>query len=124
MVASRIGLTGACCSARFWLSAFCAVLTPTSIGYQDIAALVGREPAAPTRWHLIASPVQRRDFYFPRPVAPGDPGPAGFSTHQSQPAFAWRFLGEDGGGDYWAGGAEDQKPEGRPPPKRGWDAEN
>src|SRR6516165_779881 len=75
MVASRIGLTGACCSARFWLSAFCAVLTPTSIGYQDIAALVGREPAAPTRWHLIASPVQAATFNFTRPIGTAIPQP-------------------------------------------------
>ena len=95
MVASRIGLTGACCSARFWLSAFCAVLTPTSIGYQDIAALVGREPAAPTRWHLIASPVQAATFNFTRPIGTAIPEPLGFQRINLDPrsldAFSWKI---------------------------------
>src|SRR5262249_9034252 len=95
MVGSRIGLTGACCSARFWLSAFCAVLTPTSIGYQDIAALVGREPAAPTRWHLIASPVQAATFNFTRPIGTAIPEPLGFQRinldARSLDAFSWKI---------------------------------
>ena len=95
MVASRIGVTGACCSARFWLSAFCAVLTPTSIGYQDIAALVGREPAAPTRWHLIASPVQAATFNFNRPIGTAIPEPLGFQRINLDPrsldAFSWKI---------------------------------
>ena len=95
MVASRIGVTGACCSARFWLSAICAVLTPTSIGYQDIAALVGREPAAPTRWHLIASPVQAATFNFNRPIGTAIPEPLGFQRINLDPrsldAFSWKI---------------------------------
>jgi hypothetical protein len=58
MVASRVRVIGASCSARFWLSAFCAALMPTSIGYQDLAALLARQPGAAAHWnqHLIASP--------------------------------------------------------------------
>ena len=58
MSASRSGETGALCSARFWSSLFCAALMPTSIGYQDIAALIAREQAPLSQWHLIVSPVQ------------------------------------------------------------------
>src|SRR5215472_1350951 len=95
MFASRIGVTGACCSARFWLSAFCGVLTPTSIGYQDIAALVGREPAVPTRWHLIASPVQAATFNFTRPIGTAIPEPLGVQRINLDPrsldAFSWKI---------------------------------
>ncbi len=43
MVASRIRVMSAPLSARFWLSAFCVALMPTSIGYQDLAALVAEQ---------------------------------------------------------------------------------
>jgi spore germination cell wall hydrolase CwlJ-like protein len=95
MVASRIGVTGACCSARFWLSAFCAALMPTPIGYQDIAALAGRERAPPTHWHLIASPVQAATFSFTRPIGTAIPEPLGFQRVNLDPrsldAFSWKI---------------------------------
>ena len=40
MVASRIRVMSASYSARFWFSAFCIALMPTSIGYQDLTALL------------------------------------------------------------------------------------
>ena len=58
MVALRTRTAGASFSAPFWLSAFCAALAPTSIGYQDLAALFARQPGVSERLreHMIASP--------------------------------------------------------------------
>jgi hypothetical protein len=43
--------------APFWFSAFFLALMPTSIGYQDLAALFAQQPGVSQRWpdHLIAS---------------------------------------------------------------------
>src|SRR5215831_20286669 len=95
MSASRSGVTGVCCSARFWLSAFCGALMPTSIGYQDIAALIAREHAAPSHWHLIISPVQAATFSYSRPIGSAIPQPLGFQTINFDPrsldAFSWKI---------------------------------
>jgi len=97
MVASRIGITGACCSARFWFSAFCVALMPTSIGYQDLAALVARGHATPAQWHLIASPfgtVEAATFRYSRPIGSAVPEPLGFQRVNLDPrsldAFSWK----------------------------------
>ena len=73
MVALRTRSLGVFSIAPFWLSAFCAALTPTAVGYQDLAALFARPPAAPDRWreHLIASPfgtIHAATFSFARPL--------------------------------------------------------
>jgi spore germination cell wall hydrolase CwlJ-like protein len=95
MSASRNGVTGACCYARFWLSALCAALMPTSIGYQDLAALIGREHQAPAHWHLIISPVQAATFSYSRPIGSAIPQPLGFQTVNFDPrsldAFSWKI---------------------------------
>ena len=44
MVASRSRTLGVSFTAPFWLSALCGAMTPTSIGYQDLAALIARHP--------------------------------------------------------------------------------
>jgi hypothetical protein len=93
MVASRMGVTGACCSARFWLCAFAAALMPTSIGYQDIAALIARERGTATHWHLIASPVEAATFNYTRPIGTAIPEPLlqpiNFDP-RSLEAFSWK----------------------------------
>jgi spore germination cell wall hydrolase CwlJ-like protein len=95
MSASRIGVTGAYCSARFWFSAFCAALMPTSIGYQDLAALIAREHASPSQWHLIISPVQAATFSYSRPIGSAIPQPLGLQTVNFDPrsldAFSWKI---------------------------------
>jgi hypothetical protein len=95
MVASRIGVTGACCSARFWFSAVCAAFMPTSIGYQDLAALIAHERTAVTHWHLIASPVQAATFSYTRPIGTAIPEPLGFQPVNLDPrsldAFSWKI---------------------------------
>jgi Cell Wall Hydrolase len=60
-------------SVSFWLSAVCAVLAPTTIGYQDLAAYLARQPGVSERWrdHLIASPfgtIHAATFSFARPI--------------------------------------------------------
>ena len=97
MVASRIGVTGACCSARFWFSAFCVALMPTSIGYQDLAALIARGHATPAKWHLIASPfgtVEAATFRYSRPIGSAVPEPLGFERvsldRRSLDALSWK----------------------------------
>jgi spore germination cell wall hydrolase CwlJ-like protein len=68
---------------------------PTSIGYQDIAALIAREHAAPSHWHLIISPVQAATFSYSRPIGSAIPQPLGFQTVNFDPrsldAFSWKI---------------------------------
>ena len=94
MVASRSGVTGACRYVRFWVSALCAALMPTSVGYQDLAALIKRERRAPMQWHLIASPVQAATFSYSRPIGTAIPEPLGFQRVNLDPrsldAFSWK----------------------------------
>src|ERR1700691_4506112 len=98
MVASRSRVMSACFPAHFWLSAFCAALTPTSIGYQDLAALIAHERGAPSNWHMIASPfgtVEAATFTYSRPVGSEIPEPLGlFQTVNYDPrsldAYAWK----------------------------------
>src|SRR5271167_3003484 len=82
------GNGGVACSgaARFWLSAFCIALMPTSIGYQDLAALIAHRPSMSAGWgseHLIASPfgtIERATFNFTRPIGTVIPAPLEFQN--------------------------------------------
>src|SRR5277367_511069 len=101
MVASRVRVIGAYYPARFWLSACCAALMPTSIGYQDLAALIAHEPGATAGWgtHLIASPfgtIEPATFSYSRPIGTAIPDPLGnFQTVNFDPrsldAFSWKI---------------------------------
>src|SRR5580692_334717 len=97
MAASRVGMLGAS-SAPFWFSAFFLALMPTSIGYQDLAALLAQQPGVSQRWrdHLIASPfgtIERATFSYGRPV--GTSVPLGYQTVNFDPgavaANAWQI---------------------------------
>jgi Cell Wall Hydrolase len=60
-------------TGSFWLSALVAALAPSSIGYQDLAAYLARQPGVSERWrvHLIASPfgtIHAATFSFSRPI--------------------------------------------------------
>ena len=101
MVASRTRLAGGFSSARFWLSAFCAALMPTSIGYQDLAALFARQPGVSQRWreHLIASPfgtIEAATFSYGRPIGTTMPQPPGYLLVNFDPssvdATAWSIA--------------------------------
>ena len=99
MVASRTRALGGCGSARFWFSAFFVALMPTSIGYQDIAALLSAQPSASLRSHehLIASPfgtIEPATFsYGVRPIGTAMPQPPAIELVNFDPrsldANAW-----------------------------------
>jgi spore germination cell wall hydrolase CwlJ-like protein len=100
MVASRVRVLRASYSARFWLSAFCISLMPTSVGYQDLAALIVHRPhiyASYSGEHLIASPfgtIERATFSFTRPVGSVITPPLEFQNVNFDPraldAYAWK----------------------------------
>jgi len=66
-------------STRFWLSAFCIASLPTSVGYQDIAALVSHGAPQHSHRHLLASPfgtIEPATFsYGIRPIGTAIPQP-------------------------------------------------
>jgi hypothetical protein len=85
-------------SAPFWFSAFLLALMPTSIGYQDLAALLAQQPGVSQRWrdHLIVSPfgtIERATFSYGRPI--GTSVPLGYQTVNFDPgavaANAWQI---------------------------------
>jgi hypothetical protein len=89
MAASRVRALGAS-SAPFWFSAFFIALLPTSIGYQDLAALMAQRPGMAQRWrdHLIASPfgtIERATFSYGRPIGTAVPEPLGYQTVNFDP---------------------------------------
>jgi hypothetical protein len=89
MAASRVGMMGAS-SAPFWFSAFFLALMPTSIGYQDLAALLAQQPGVSQRWrdHLIASPfgtIEPATFSYGRPIGTAVPEPLGYQTVNFDP---------------------------------------
>ena len=71
---------------------------PTSVGYQDLAALVAHERGASTGWHLIASPlgtVQAATFNYTRPIGTTIGEPAGLINVNFDPrtldTYAWKI---------------------------------
>src|SRR5580658_8855055 len=99
MTASRVRIMGAP-SAPFWFSAFFLALMPTSIGYQDIAALLAQQPGVSQRWrdHLIASPfgtIEPATFSYGRPIGTSVPEPLGYQTVNFDPtavaANSWQI---------------------------------
>ena len=85
-------------SAPFWFSAFFLALMPTSVGYQDLAALLAQQPGVSPRWrdHLIASPfgtIEPATFSYGRPI--GTSVPLGYQTVNFDPsavaANAWQI---------------------------------
>ena len=77
-------------SAPFWFSAFLLALMPTSVGYQDLAALLAQQPGMSQRGrdHLIASPfgtIERATFSYGRPIGTAVPEPLGYQTVNFDP---------------------------------------
>ncbi len=90
MVALRIQSMGAGIAAPFWFSALCAAVMPTSIGYQDLAAFLARQPGVVQRWrdHFIASPfgtIEPATFSYSRPIGTTMPTPLGLQTVNFDP---------------------------------------
>jgi spore germination cell wall hydrolase CwlJ-like protein len=90
MTASRVWMMGAS-PAPFWFSAFFLALMPTSIGYQDLAALLAQQPGVSQRWrdHLIASPfgtIEPATFSYGRPIGTAVPDTLGYQTVNFDPS--------------------------------------
>ena len=80
MVVSRSRPKGAKHYASFGLGVLVMGLMPRTIGYQDLAALMARQPdvSQRARAHMMASPfgtIHAATFSFPQPVGTGIPEP-------------------------------------------------
>jgi spore germination cell wall hydrolase CwlJ-like protein len=74
----------------FGLLAFLAPLVPSSIGYQDIGALLAHQPGVADRWrnHIIASPfgtIHAAMFSFARPIGTSMPRPPAYQRVKLDP---------------------------------------
>ena len=79
---------------------------PDQIGYQDLGALLARQPAVAKRWreHMIASPfgtIHAATFSMPRPVGTSIPHPPVYALANFDPAniassIGGQFLGDPG----------------------------
>jgi hypothetical protein len=71
-------------AASFGLAALLYAFTPTIAGYDDLGALIARQPDVAARWHqhLLTSPIETVRagvFALPQPVGTAFPGPAGLT---------------------------------------------
>jgi hypothetical protein len=100
MVASRARSLGACCSARFLVTACAFALMPSSVGYQDLAGMPApSHGAAPQDGdRLMASPfgsIEAATFSYGRPIGTAMPAPplyqlVSFDPSAPQPS-AWEI---------------------------------
>src|SRR5262245_6738350 len=89
MVASRKGPKGAV-RRSFGLLCFCAVMMPAPVGYQDLAALIARQPAVTERGrqhvrNSVFGTVHAATFSFPRPVGTAIPEAPGYELASLDP---------------------------------------
>ncbi len=90
--------------ASICFSALVIALVPSTIGYQDLGALLVRQPgvAARAREHLIASPfgtIHAATFSLPRPIGTAIPHPplyalANFDPNDITGSISSQFLGD------------------------------
>jgi hypothetical protein len=71
-------------AASFGLATLFYAFTPTTVDYDDLGALIARQPQVAARWHqhLLASPIETVRagiFTLPQPVGTAFPGPAGLT---------------------------------------------
>jgi len=71
-------------AASFGLAGLLYAFTSTSAGYDDLGALIARQPQVAARWHqhLLTSPIETVRagiFALPQPVGTAFPGPAGLT---------------------------------------------
>ncbi len=90
MVASRVRAVGSFTSS-FWFGALVIALMPTSVGYQDLAALLAHRPGIEqgVAEHLLASPfgtIDRPTFTYARPIGTSMPEPLGYRTVNFNPS--------------------------------------
>lgn len=90
--------------ARIIFGALVFALLPNSIGYQDLGALLARQPAVTerVREHLIASPfgtIHAAMFSLPRPVGTAIPHPPIYALANFDPADLTASIGSQMLGD-------------------------
>jgi len=78
------------CSAPFGLCLFIVALGPTSIGRQDVAALIARQPEVAAHWrqHIRASAfgtIHASLFSFSRPIGTSMPRPLSYQLANLDP---------------------------------------
>src|SRR3954466_14490220 len=78
-------------SAPLGLCFFAFATAPTQIGYQDVAALIARQPAVTAHWrqHIRASAfgtIHAATFSFARPIGTGMPRPLSYQLASLNPA--------------------------------------
>ena len=145
MVASRNGPKGAEI-ASFGFAILVFLLTPTQVGYQDLAALLAQQPAVAARWreHLIASPfgtIHAATFSMPRPIGTSIPetplvrlaslgaddvtgsiAPNPFAIRRARPEVVFPVINRTGKGDRLVPSlpeaVRDQEPAASPPAER------
>jgi Cell Wall Hydrolase len=71
-------------AASFALGALLYAVTPTTASYDDIGALIARQPQVAAHWrqHLLTSPIETVRagiFVLPQPIGTTFPGPAGLT---------------------------------------------
>lgn len=72
------------------IAAVASTLAPTAIAYQDLGALLARQPGVAERWHehLIASPfgtIHAAMFTLPRPIGTSVPHPPAYALANFDP---------------------------------------
>ena len=93
--------------ARVGIGALVFALLPSTIGFQDLGALLARQPAVAERWHphLIASPfgtIHAAMFSMPRPVGTAIPHPPIYALANFDPADITGSIGAQPLGDSMA----------------------
>jgi len=96
MVASRARLAGAYYVGPFWLFAFGIASMPTSVGYQDLAALLAHAPDIAEREHSLGfGLVDVETYRYGRPIGTAMPEPPRYLNVNFDPASAdgnsWRI---------------------------------
>ncbi len=86
------------------LASVAAVLPPTQLAYQDLGALIVRQPAASARWraHMIASPfgtIHAAMFSLPRPLGTSIPHPPIYALANFDPNDVATSIGAELLGD-------------------------
>src|ERR1700733_5392257 len=91
MVASRARLEGVYYVGPFWLFAFGIASMPTSVGYQDLAALFARAPDIAAREHSLGSQfglIEVATYRYDRPIGTAMPEPPRYLNVNFDPANA------------------------------------
>jgi hypothetical protein len=91
-------------SVRVGLAALLMTLVPTTIAYQDLGALLARQPGVAQRWreHLIASPfgtIHAATFSMPRPLGTRIPHPPLYALANFDPTDVTGSIGAEQLGD-------------------------